>query len=221
MVNLLFDYDGTLHDSLKIYAPAFTQAYDYLTARGLVQPRRFTEVEISQWIGLPPQEMWDRFAPDLEQKMKEQCAQIIGVEMLRLVLAGKAVLYPHVTEILEELKSQGFGLFLLSNCRKSYLRTHREILGLDRYFTAFYCGEEFDFAPKHEIFQSVKREYAGEYIIIGDRRQDMDIARKHGTRSVGCLYGYGSSDELTGATVFIHNISQLPQALKQIQQDAP
>ena len=35
MVNLLFDYDGTLHDSLAIYAPAVLAAYDDLASRGL------------------------------------------------------------------------------------------------------------------------------------------------------------------------------------------
>ena len=34
MTTLLFDYDGTLHESLRLYAPAMQDAYDHLTARG-------------------------------------------------------------------------------------------------------------------------------------------------------------------------------------------
>ena len=36
MINLLFDYDGTLHDSLRIYAPALQTAYDRLVRLGYV-----------------------------------------------------------------------------------------------------------------------------------------------------------------------------------------
>ena len=30
MKYIIFDYDGTLHNSIKIYKPAFMTAYDYL-----------------------------------------------------------------------------------------------------------------------------------------------------------------------------------------------
>ena len=65
MVNLLFDYDGTLHDSLRIYAPALQTAYDRLVRLGYVPARRWSADEVRQWIGLSPGEMWDRFLPDL------------------------------------------------------------------------------------------------------------------------------------------------------------
>ena len=57
MVNLLFDYDGTLHDSLQIYAPAFQMAYDRLAGQGYVEPRVWRKEQIRQWIGLSPAEM--------------------------------------------------------------------------------------------------------------------------------------------------------------------
>ena len=34
MKYIIFDYDGTLHNSIKIYKPAFMTAYDYLVDNG-------------------------------------------------------------------------------------------------------------------------------------------------------------------------------------------
>lgn len=45
MTGLLFDYDGTLHESLRIYAPAMQAVYDRLVDRGLAPPRRLTDRE--------------------------------------------------------------------------------------------------------------------------------------------------------------------------------
>ena len=43
MTGLLFDYDGTLHESLRIYAPAMQAVYDGLADRGLAPPRQLTD----------------------------------------------------------------------------------------------------------------------------------------------------------------------------------
>ena len=33
MKGVIFDYDGTLHESIRIYAPAFHRAYEYLVEK--------------------------------------------------------------------------------------------------------------------------------------------------------------------------------------------
>ena len=57
MPNLLFDYDGTLHDSMKIYAPSVQLAWDRLAAKGLTEPRTLSEEELRPCIGMTPDEM--------------------------------------------------------------------------------------------------------------------------------------------------------------------
>lgn len=199
MVNLLFDYDGTLHDSLRIYAPAFQTAYDRLAGLGYVEPRAWTPEEIRRWIGLPPGEMWARFQPDLPEAEKERSGALIGKRMLELIQAGKARLYPGVPEALTALRQAGFRLLLLSNCPNSYLQAHAARFGLDTYFHGLYCGEQFGYRPKYEICRELQDRYDGEFLVIGDRRQDMEIAERNGLRAVGCSYGYGSAEELSGA----------------------
>ena len=217
MVNLVFDYDGTLHHSIKIYAPAFRKAYRYLVSQGEAPDRAWSDEEISQWLGYSSKEMWCIFMPHLPQHLKDDCSNRIATYMLGYVKEGKAQLYPRSIEVLQHLKERGYNLIFLSNCKEAYMQSHIEQFRLGQYFSGFYCTERFDFKPKYEIFNTIKKDYGGTFIIIGDRFQDMEVAKKHGLMAIGCEYGYGKSGELEGATARIQDISQLPTILGHIE----
>ncbi|BBF42619.1 hydrolase, haloacid dehalogenase-like family protein BCZK2594 [Lachnospiraceae bacterium KM106-2] len=212
MVNLLFDYDGTIHESLKIYAPAFRKAMQYLEQKGLKEPVIYTDEEIAYWLGFNVKEMWNTFMPKLSKEEVNTCSQLIGAEMLRLIEEGHAKLYKGTSETLEGLIEKGYKLLLLSNCKVSYLEAHKETFSLDKYFSAFYTSEEYGFRPKYKIFEEIKKYHEGEFIVIGDRYQDMEIAIKHGVSSIGCTYGYGSEEELQCADIKIDDILKLMEA---------
>ena len=209
-MHLLFDYDGTLHETMKIYGPAFRLACANLAARGFLQPRDYTDAEISYWLGFSTPEMWRRFLPELPPPEKERSSRMVGGEMLRLVCAGQAALYPQAEETLTALRERGHTLLLLSNCRRAYLESHVQAFGLDRFFSACYCCEEFGDIPKYDIFPLIRAQRPGDYVVIGDRVFDLEIAEKHGLPSVGCLYGYGNAEELSAAT---YRIASLPELL--------
>ena len=82
MANLILDYDGTLHESIHIYDPAFRKAQDYLIAKGLAQPIQYSNEEISVWLGYTAKEMWNLFSPQLSEAEKNNCSKIIGDHIL-------------------------------------------------------------------------------------------------------------------------------------------
>jgi len=207
-MNLLFDYDGTLHDCVKIYAPAFRKAYAHLVSLSLADERAWPEHEISQWVGLSANEMWERFMPALPQGLKDECSRIIGGEMLRLVRAGQARLYQHALEVLAWLR-QSHTLIFLSNCKRDYMQAHIDHFHLERYFSAFYCAEDFNFQEKHEIFGRIKQGFPGDFVVIGDRYHDMEIAQKHGLKAIGCGYGYGQAHELSIADFIASSVDEI------------
>ena len=209
-MHLLFDYDGTLHETMRIYGPAFRMACEDLAARGLIEPRHDSDAEIAAWLGFSTPEMWRRFLPELLQPEKERSSRMIGGEMLRLVRAGQAALYPQAEATLAALKARGHTLILLSNCRCAYLQAHVQTFGLDRFFTACYCCEEFGDIPKYDSFPKIRARWPGDYVVIGDRFFDLEVAVRHDLPSVGCLYGYGSAEELSAAT---YRITSLPELL--------
>lgn len=216
MVRVLLDYDGTLHDCLKIYAPAFQRAYQTLVDGGFRPPKDWRPQELAGWLGMSPKDMWAEFAPDLPEKLREQCSQIIFQEMLRRTAGGGAELYPGVPALLERLKNEGYSLILLSNCQRRYLEVHRRRFSLDRHFDGFYCTEDYGWPAKWELFPAIRRDLPGEYLVVGDRASDLEIARRYGLPSVGCAYGYGAPGELEGSSAQIQSPEQLPRALTRL-----
>lgn len=53
------------------------------------------------------------------------------------------------------------------------------------------------------------QEYSGPYLVIGDRKQDLECARSCKSLFVGCLYGYGEEGELDRADYLVENIEEI------------
>ena len=213
---IILDYDGTLHDSFVIYGAAFRKAMKDLEAKGLLSPRSYEDAEIRQWIGLSVTDMWNVFQPDLSEEEKAYGGKLIGHYMEELLDLQAARLYPNVVPVLESLK-ESYELIFLSNCKRSYMEGHKKQFLLERYFTEFYCSEDFSFIPKEEIFQRIKKRDR-HYLVVGDRRADLMLARAHGLPFVGCLYGYAGPGELTGADALIGDIRELPGIIHKLME---
>lgn len=212
-VTLFLDYDGTLHDCLAIYAPAFRRVCRELAADGLTVPEGISEARISRWLGLTVQEMWNDFMPELEQERQARYGGRIGEEMHQLIQGGKARLYPGTEETLEALRLQGCRMVFLSNCPRSYQEAHRQAFRLDRFFDAYLCAGDYPGLAKWEIYRTARDRFPGRHVAVGDRRSDLEIARRFGLSSIGCAYGYGTPEELAGATLCISRVTELPNAV--------
>nr|WP_243456554.1 HAD hydrolase-like protein [Mobilitalea sibirica] len=210
---IFFDYDGTLHDSIHIYAPAFRKAYAFLTEKGLAAPRSWTDKEISYWLGFNPQDMWKNFMPSLDETWRIKCSQIISDEMISLIEQGKPILYDGASEMLEYLKSKNYILIFISNCKNYYKNCHNRLFKLDQYFHKLITSEDYNFIPKYDIIKMVKHNYPEEMVIIGDRKQDIEAGTKNNIYTIGCSYGFTQTDELEDADIMIDNILDLKKYL--------
>lgn len=223
---IIFDYDGTLHDAMVIYAPAVQAAYDRLVKAGFCEPMTLDKRRIREWIGISPKEMWNLLLPDLPVDERDRSIKFVGDYMAEEVACGRVRLYPGVAEMLEALRDKGHILVFLSTCPIGYKELHREHFGLDRYFHYMYCGEEFDYEPKYEIFKRIKRikrdksssadSTSYEYIAVGDRSKDVEIGLVNGVRTVGCSYGFGTDDELSQADYVANSPEELLQILNKM-----
>ncbi len=216
MANLIFDYDGTIHNSMKTYAPAFRQTYKWLVDNGLACEREYSDKEISYWLGFNSTDMWNMFLPELELSVREKCRKMLGRDMAQRIENGEGELYPHAEEILSELRSQGHTLIFLSNCRCHYMERHKRVFHLERFFDRFYCCEEFGFIPKSEIFPMIAPFFSGSFIALGDRFHDIEMAVKNNIMSVGCGYGYGSAEELSAANLIVDSLTEISGAVAEL-----
>ena len=216
MTNLIFDYDGTIHNSMLTYAPAFRGTMKWLSDRGYIADREYTDKEISYWLGFNSTDMWGQFHPELDPEIREKARIMLGEDMARRVEGGEGALYDGAEEVLAKLREQGFILIFLSNCRFHYLERHKRVFGLDRFFHYFYCCEAFGFIPKYEIFRKIAPLHEGNFIVIGDRFHDIETAAVNGLPSIGCGYGFGSREELAKADIIVDNIRQIPSAVEKL-----
>ena len=210
---IFFDYDGTLHNSIKIYAPAFRKAYHFLVKEGLAENKEWSDKEISYWLGFNPLDMWSTFMPNLSDKLRHQCSNMIGEEMTLLIEESKPVLYEGAYEMLEYLKNKDYHLVFISNCKTYYMECHNKLFQLDKYFETLVCSEEYNFIPKHEILKIIKNNYPEEMVIIGDRKQDIDAGKKNNIYTIGCTYGFALNSELEESNLLINNIKELYEYL--------
>ena len=74
---IIFDYDGTIHNTLGIYEPAFREAYQWLSEQNVVEEQKIETAQIAGWLGLNSKEMWDTFLPELDQRYKDQASAIV------------------------------------------------------------------------------------------------------------------------------------------------
>lgn len=213
---IIFDYDGTLHDTMHIYGNAFRRTYKVIADRGAAPKRKFTDREISIWLGYNSREMWEAFMPSLSADLKEKASRNIGRLMAEQIERKEAHLYPGALLVLQKLKAEGYGLVFLSNCKEDYMRAHRDLFHLDNYFDGFYCCETFDFIPKKEIFPVIAEKFPGSYMIVGDRFSDMEVAAAHNLLSIGCAYGFGEEEELKTADAIAEEVTQIPALVKRL-----
>ena len=216
--NLIFDYDGTLHNANKVYAPAFRKAFNRLIELGYVpEGSTISDEEIGRWLGYSSLDTWNQFMPELPLEVKESSSDMITKAMLDGVREGRAELYPGSLDCLKELKEAGYTLIFLSNCRRAYMEAHIGSFGLDRYFSGFYCTQDFDFRPKYEIFETIRKDFDGGFAVIGDRFHDMELASRHKLFSIGCAYGYGTPEELKEADVIVEDVREIPAIILNVK----
>ena len=213
-MTLIFDWDGTLHNTLHLYGKAFRIAYQELVEGGYAPPRYCSDEEMSQYLGMNAPDMWNAFMPNLPQEVKSAASNRVGREMVQLIEQGEAVLYDGVPAMLDQLQGQGHTMVFLSNCKHAYQEAHRRQFELDRWFSGYFCCEDYDFRPKEEIFPLISAQFPGPYLVIGDRASDFKVAQAHGLKSIGCGYGFGTQAELNMASIVVRSCRDIPYFIK-------
>lgn len=211
---VFFDYDGTLHDSMHLYGPAFRRAYDALVTDGWAAPRTFSDEEIASWLGYSPAAMWASFMPELPEAIWQRTSAAIGEEMRRLLAAGAGRLYPGAKAMLESLREEGCTLVFLSNCSGSYRDEHLAAFGLGGLFTGAWCAEDFEGLEKWQIYRQICARYPKPHLMVGDRHHDQEVAVRGNIPFVGCTYGFGTADELSRADVLVSTAPEIAGAVR-------
>lgn len=196
---LVFDFDGTLHKTEIAYKKAITESLAELNLD-------VNDFDFKSFIGMGPKDVWDIILEDDSDKtpyIKKNGDRIIKY------MQEEGELFPGVIETLAYLKNK-YDLYILSKCRRVYMDAARKKFGLDRYFSKYFVGEDYNFLDKYKI---LRRELKEDYIMIGDRREDMEAGLKNRQKTIFATYGYGLIDESEGSYKNISSIVELKNIL--------
>lgn len=196
---LVFDFDGTIHNTEITYKKAITESLSELNLD-------INDFDFKSFIGMGPKDVWDIILKDDSDKtpyIKKNGDRIIKY------MKESGELYDGAIETLSYLKDK-YDLFILSKCRRVYMEAAREKFGLDSFFSKYFIGEDYDYLEKYKI---LRKEIKEDYIIIGDRREDMEAGLKNNQRAIFAAYGYGSPSEADCVSISISSIKELNDIL--------
>ena len=191
---LFFDLDGTLTDSKEGIINCVKHAMDTM---GLDMPER-----PERFLGPP---LYDSFAEycGLDSEQVIEAVRIYRERYKNIGLFENSV-YEGIPEMLERLKNDGRILFVATSKPEVFAVRILEKFGLSHYFR-FIGGADINGSrnEKWEVIDYVLENNGitdkSSVLMIGDRYNDVNGAKKTGIRCMGVLWGYGSEDELSQA----------------------
>ncbi|MDO4487634.1 MAG: HAD hydrolase-like protein [Eubacteriales bacterium] len=214
---MIFDYDGTCYDCLKLYGSSVRKAFERLKAEGYVPKVKDDDETLKRFLGMRADEMWMEVIPEAPSEVHKRAIKMVGEGLIKGAMEREAELFDGIEELLGKLKSMGHTLLILSNCPTIYKDAHMNAFDLKRYFDRFYASGEYPGLSKTEIFEIIRAEYPGKYCFIGDKIGDLEAGLRNGYATVACHYGYGSEEELKAASYHVYSVAELEDVLTSMQ----
>lgn len=192
---ILFDLDGTLTDPRDGITRCIEHA---LRALDETPP---SHAEMHSWIGPPLQESFGRFL----NGDAERVGRAVQCYRDRFDEHGwrENRLIPLMADIVKSLSQQGIHLYIATSKPRVFAQRIAEHFGIAPWFHGVY-GSELDgrLANKADLIRHILQTenlVPDEVAMVGDRRHDVEGARKVGVVCVGVLWGFGCREELVRA----------------------
>lgn len=210
--HILFDLDGTLTDSMT----GITRAVQYTLRRYGIEADDLNA--LTPFVGPPLADSFRRYYNFSEKDARD------AVPVFREYYNVKGWMenapYEGVGGMLKRLSKGGKKLYVATSKPESMARQVLRYFELDSNFI-FIGGatEDESRVEKDDVIRYVM-ENCGltdfeDAVMVGDRHNDIEGAKKAGIASVGVLYGYGSREELeaAGAKILAASVKELGEIL--------
>jgi phosphoglycolate phosphatase len=200
----IFDFDGTLADSLDWFRASFHDAI----ARLDLAPISAEELEGMR--GLSAREIMAR----LNVSMWQLPAIVSDMRKRKLAAAGEISLFSGIPVLLSDLQRAGIKTAIVSSDSEASVR---QVLGpAAALITRFDCGAAV--FGKHWKFRRVARKLGTkplDTICIGDEIRDIEAAKAAGMDSGAVAWGYALPGALqaAGPTYLFNSINEITQRL--------
>lgn len=206
---VLFDLDGTLTDPKEGITGCVQHA---LECMDITPP---SKDELLDFIGPPLVDSFIRRF-DMTQEQAEFALKKYRERFSTVGMFENRV-YAGVPQMLKSLKNAGCTLAVASLKPLVFVEKILEKFELEKYFSAV-AGSDLE-GTKHtkkqiiyDVLSALPKISSNQIVMVGDRYQDIEGAKKAGIFSIGVKYGYALENELGGADF----IAEIPAEVTEI-----
>lgn len=185
MKAVIFDFDGTIADSLLGVLAVYEELHNHRIPRTSDEVEGFRNKSIFQ-IGRDIQVPFYKLV----------WLAMVGRRKFRKYLS-KVELYHGMRAMLEQLHTSGKKLYILSTNRSETIREFLRVHQLTEYINEVY-GKAYIFnkTPRLKKLLQAQNLKADEAVYVGDELLDVFSAKRAGVRSIAVSWGYNSRDAL-------------------------
>lgn len=206
---IFFDLDGTLTNPEEGILNSIQYAADYYNVATVRE-------DLKKYIGPP---LVDTFKELIGEDKAEE-----AIEKYRERFAAgggmyENEIYPNVRQTLSALKDKGYILCTASSKPRIFVDKILEHFDIKKYFD-FVGGASLDgsVSKKEDVIKLVLQQTGienSQVLMVGDRKFDLEGARRMNMDAVGVLYGFGSYEELSACknVALINDITELEKIL--------
>lgn len=212
MVKLvIFDWDGTLFDSIDNICHSMLQAGRLANA-----PVRVKD-DIKNIIGLSLDKAIDTVWPELTA-IKQNAI----IEYYKTIYVASdqtpPLAYPGVIDVLNKLKDSGIKMAVATGKSRRGLERVISLTNTNHYFVASRCADEALSKPHPLMLEQILAELnilPEHAIMIGDTEYDLNMATNAGMKSIGVTYGAHHEERLRACQphAIINDFNQLSNIL--------
>lgn len=179
---VVFDIDGTLHDTFRWWAPtirAGLQRFAQLHGMDVVMP---TDAFAEAVVGMKDAGVWAPFLPEAHQHRWQELRAVVLPMEVEEVSRGVDYLFTGTRELLLHLRAIGVKVALASNCRRTYMGAMQNGQGLAALTDWQFCLDSPGVATKTDMLKSALAAagHPARVVMVGDREPDHEAARALG-----------------------------------------
>ena len=186
---LIFDVDGTLWDSTKVVAKAWTKAFE---EEGY--DMQICADRLKGLFGLPMDDIIADLLPDSTYEERQRIAPCVYKYEEEFLYENAGELYPDL-ELMMRTLAKEYRIFIVSNCQKGYIELFCDKTGLGDIVADHSCFGDNNLMKSDNIKLIVKRHNLSNPVYIGDTQMDADACREAGCPIIYAAYGFGNVAE--------------------------
>lgn len=194
---IALDWDGTLASSLEHIVSSLRTAFK-VASRRYPALRYPGDEAVRDVIGLGMSDVLQRLVGSPEPEGAD-CLLAAYRDAFFAVKPSREDLFPGVVETLEALRAEGYLLAIATGKSRRGMDMALDELGLRHLFHAVECADQSASKPDPLMLFRLMEQHgldAGQMLMVGDTRYDLEMAQRAGVDALGVAYGAHSVKQL-------------------------